>query len=123
MNRIDIFLESPLPRVQDAIAAEAEAQRAVYSIEDSLLPIERRLKALEATAEIAAQDGKNAETRKAMAQGWLEENQEYQALLRDADTLKRDLREQRIALAVATHMRELAFASVKYETARLQAQA
>ena len=105
-----------------AINEEAEAQRACYALEDKLTPLERWLELLRAEADILAQDGRNAEVRAAQAKAKLSENPTYQDYLRDADAIRRDLREQRVVLTVAGHMRALAFLAVRLETARLTAE-
>ena len=106
----------------EAITEEAEAQRACYALEDTLTPLERWLELLRAEADLIAQDGRNAEVRAAQAIAKLSENPAYQDYLRDADAVRGDLREQRVVLTVAGHMRALAFLAVRLETARLTAE-
>ena len=101
------------------INQEADTQRAVYAIEDRAVIVERARKLCEAQAQVAAQDGKNAETRAAMAQEHLSEDPHYQLALMDADAINAELREARIALTVAGWMRRLAFDAIRLEAARL----
>lgn len=103
-----------------AIDAEAEAQRALYRAEDQLALMERNLKLYEAQAAVAAQDGKNAETRAAMAQEALAEDDRYRNAQADADALRGEVREQRVLLAVASYTRQLAIEAVRLEAARLR---
>ena len=106
-----------------AINEEAEAQRAVYAAEDTLAPLERELESMKAAADyLGAQGGTNDIARKALAVGHLTTNEAYQKALADAEAVRRDLREQRVALAVAGHMRALALLAVRLETARLAAE-
>lgn len=108
-------------RINGLILEEADAQRAVWACQDTMLTLERKMKLLEAGAAVACQDGRNAETREAMVRGMLAEDTDYQAARKDADELRRDLRELQLTLTTTTHVRQLASDLLRRETAQMGA--